>query len=503
MRELRLAAAVTLAAIVTLSLAPAPSSAAVRPLVTGISDFESTNLADQVVFDRIRAAGARFVRISLTWRSVAPLIRPPIWDPTNPADLNYRWGNVDTQVREAVGAGLTPLVQIYTAPEWAERCRIDSGRGAPCDPRPEDVSQFATAAARRYSGAFGGLPRVRYWELFNEPNLDYYFNPQFRDGRPVSPDLYRALLRAFAPAINSVSSSNLIVGPGMAPIGVPGDAIAPLNFMRRLLCMRGLRHPRPAGNCDGKIPFDVWTTNPYTAGGPTHRATGPNDVSLGDLPEMMRLLRASERAGRIESELHPVPFWITEFSWDSKPPDPGGLSPRILARWSAEAMYRAWRAGISKFFWLGIRDEANPQNKPSWLIENSGLYLRGQSLADDKPKRVLYAFRFPFVAFRDKAGVRVWGRIPTSSRGTVEIQVRRSGRWRRLAMLDADRSGIFGGVLPTRYGHRKRGLVRARAAGTTSLPFSLHYVGDFFAPPFGLAPGEAHVPQRSEAAQRW
>src|SRR3954451_12035937 len=317
-----------------------------QPLATGISDPDSTGSGSPVAFQRIREAGARWVRITIEWKKVAPRIKPVVWDPSNPADLNYQWGNLDAQVVEATNAGLTPLVQIFTAPQWAEGCDVPQYPNAPCDPHPADAAAFAQAVARRYSGDFHGLPRVRYWELFNEPNLTLYFNPQFRNHKPVSPILYRRLISAFAPAINSVHESNLIVGPGMAPLGTAGFSLSPLDFMRRLLCMKGRRHPVPKSGCRQKTPFDVWTTNPYTSRGPTHSAAGPDDVSLGDLPDMVRLLRAAERAGQIKTQLHPIPFWVTEFSWDSKPPDPGGLAWGILARWTSEAMYRCWLAGV-------------------------------------------------------------------------------------------------------------------------------------------------------------
>ena len=51
---------------------------------------------------------------------------------------------------------------------------------------------FATAAAGRFSGSFGGHPRVRYWGVWNEPNLSTFLQPQYRGGRPYSPLLYRA-----------------------------------------------------------------------------------------------------------------------------------------------------------------------------------------------------------------------------------------------------------------------------------------------------------------------
>jgi hypothetical protein len=491
----RLAAAAATACALLLSLA---ADSPARPLDTGVVDVEAFN-GDTRAFARTKAAGSRFVRLTLPWRVVAPQSEPLIWDAGNPADHNYDWSSFDRQIRGAVAAGLVPVAQIETVPAWAQGCRREQAPYAPCDPDPRDVAAFARAAAHRYDGGFLGLPRVRYWMLFNEPNTDFYFNPQFRDGKPVSPLLYRRLINAFAPAIDSADRSNVIVGPGLTPVEFKRFSIGPLEFMRRLLCMRGHRHPRPTRRCGGKTTFDVWAHNPYTTGGPTHEAAGRDEVSLGDLPEMARLLRAAERAGRIRTDLRRVPFWVTEFAWDSKPPDPGGLAWRIHARWVAEAMYRAWRAGVSAFFWFGLRDPAPSREPPHTTVE-SGLYLRGETFAGDRPKRVLHAFRFPFVAFRGARGIRVWGRTPTSSAGPVRIEVRKGRRWRRIAVLRADRNGIFGKVVRTRFGRGKRGLVRARYRKRVALPFSLRYIGDFYAPPFGLAPGQSHVPQRSLTA---
>jgi hypothetical protein len=467
-----------------------------RPLDTGVADPEAYALGNPLAFAHTKKAGARFVRVGANWAAIAPAEEPVVWNPSNPADPNYHWDGIDREVSLAVSSGLVPLVQIFTAPRWAQRCQIPDSN-ALCDPDPQAVAEFAQAIASRYGGGFLGLPRVRYWELFNEPNSDFYFYPQFRDGKVVSPLLYRTLINAFSAAVKAVQRSNLVIGPGLTPLGYKRFSLAPLNFMRRLLCMRGRAHPRPGG-CRDKTAFDIWSTNPYTTGGPTHHAADPDEVSLGDLPEMTRLLRAAERAARIRSALHPVPFWVTEFSWDSKPPDPGGLSWKILARWSAEAMYRAWHAGVSAFFWFGIRDRSNPSHVPPHLIENSGLYLRGRTVADDKPKRVFYAFRFPFVAFRGKSAIRVWGRTPNSAPGRVPVEVKVGRRWHRIATLHANRHGIFGKLVSTRYARKKRGLVRASYRGRHSLPFSLRYVGDFYAPPFGLAPGESHVPQSND-----
>ena len=480
---LRLSAAIALAAIAALALPPASASTAGRPMVTGIADPDSTDLAVPLVFQRIHDAGARFVRLTLLWRDIAPASEPiQPWDPTDPGDVNYDWSLPDREVRQAVEAGLEPIVQIYTAPDWAQRCPDTTPQRAPCDPDPAATGQFAEAAARRYGGGFLDLPRVGYWELFNEPNLATYFHPQYRDGKPVSPLLYRDLQNAFTDAVKGVNPSNLVIGPDMAPLRGTG-ALAPLDFMRRMLCMSGRRHPRPSNSCDERTRFDIAAINPYTSGSPTHHARGPDEVSLGDLGELQRLLRAAQRAGRLESDLHPVALWVTEFSWDSRPPDPGGLPWRIHARWAAEAIYRAWNAGVTAFLWNKLRDQ-DPKAGPDFFAQG-GLYLRGATLAEDRPKRVLHAFRFPFVAFRAAGGVRVWGRTPSSRPGPVTIEVREGGGWRSIGDLSANRFGVFRRVLSTGYGQGRRGLVRARDDGQPSLPFSLRPVPDFYTPPFG------------------
>ena len=477
----RIAAAAIALALVSCCAALSPAPASARALATGVADPEATNLGDQLVFNRIHDAGGTFVRITVDWHRVAPVSEPNSWNPGDPLDPNYDWSQVDRQVVAARAASLEPWMQIYGAPKWAQGCRSrDRSYFAPCDPDPNALATFAKAAARRYNGDMG-FPAVRYWQVENEPNLFLFFNPQFKNGKPVSPQLYRVLVNHFTPAVKSVNSSNLVIAGGLAPLQRPGG-LGPMDFMRRMLCMRGRRHP--VKSCNQTATFDIWATDPYTTGGPTHHAAGPDDVSLGDLPEMTRLLRAADRAGRIDSPLNQTPFWIAEFSWDSKPPDPGGLPIKLHARWAAEALYRAWKAGVTTFLWFELRDQ-DPGNKPYSETVQSGLYFRGATVADDRPKLTLKAFHFPFVAFRRHRGIDVWGRTPDSKSGLVLISAQQGGEWRVIRSLRADRNGIFQGFVKTGYGRGGKGQVRAGYGATVSVPFSLQPVHDFYQPPFG------------------
>jgi hypothetical protein len=470
--------------LLLLSATP-PAGARARPFVTGISgvgDFSPLS------FSRTREAGASFVRLVVDWPMVAPKNQPASWEPENPADPHYDWAYIDSGVIEAVRAGLTPVLLIDGAPTWAQRCSSPPGLQDSnlCDPDPTALAAFATAAARRYSGSFGGLPDVRYWQGLNEPNLTLFFFPQFNTQmQALSPGMYRALINSFYAAIKAVDPANLVLAAGLGPTELKGYNIGPMRFTRDLLCMKGTTHPKPIpGKCKGGVHFDIFDIHPYTTGGPTHEGQ-PNDVQMGDLSKLQTLLRAADKAGRIRGAHKHTPLWITEFGWDSSPPDPGGLPMSTLTQWSAEAFHEAWAAGVSHFFWYTLVDEPLRQNIPANLTVQSGLYFRDGSIAEDQPKEVLGSFEFPFTAIAGKAGLEVWGRTPSSAPGRVAIQVVRGGNWRTIASLTADQRGVFGTTLKTAYGRNKKGFARAVFGFGTAIPFPMKRVGDFHHPPFG------------------
>jgi hypothetical protein len=482
------------AGALTAALLVPGSAGASRPLRTAVVDAGPFNVPARMpdAFDGVRAAGATAIRIYAIWRRTAPASRPANFDPANPADPAYDWSLLDEQVRLAKARRLEPILSIEGAPDWAEG--PGEGLAGTVRPSPTEFGLFAQAAARRYSGSFEGLPRVRYWQAWNEPNYFRHLGPQYdtplsqpvrRSSRLLSPDIYRALVNSFADAVHGVNAGNLVIAGGLSPFGNEnaGTHVArTLPFMRALLCMT--RRNRPQPGCAKRIKLDVWSHHPYTSGGPTHHALSPDDVSLGDLPEMRRLLRAAVRAKHIVSRRR-VDFWATELSWDTDPPDPNAVPMRLHRRWVAEALYRMWLNGISLVTWFQIRDSSS--RVAGEHVFQSGLYFEcdGGVLCGG-PKPSLTAFRFPFVAFTSGDGVLVWGRTPWGRRGRVVIE-RRGSRWRKVVTLQSDRYGIF----TRRLRAPRRGYMRARllpASGRVaelSVPFSLRRVPDRPVDPFG------------------
>lgn len=477
--------ALVLLATTVLLAAAHPPAASARPLITGVTDLGSSA---PLAYTRTRETGARLVRIPLNWQSAVPGTEPANWDPEDPLDPNYNWETSDAEVSRAVQAGLTPVLQVGGVPKWAQRC--DTPPSLPfyvlCDPAPAAFATFAAAAARRYSGQIAGVPRVQYWQALNEPNLSLYFFPQFNTaGEALSPGLYRSLLNSFYGAVKSVDPSNLVLAAGLGPIAIPQWTIGPMSFARQLLCMQGTRKPHPTkGDCEGGVHFDIFAIQPYTTGSPTHEGK-VNDVEMGDLPKLQALIKAADSAGRIKGQYRRTPLWITEFSWDTNPPDPGGLPMKIETRWVAEALYRAWSAGVTRFFWFSLRDAEHGPTTSYKEAYESGLYFRGATLEGDQPKPILSAFRFPFVSYPLKNGLSFWGRTPSSKPGRVAIQLRKGGRWVKALVTKADKAGIFHGLIRSGYGGGKSGQVRAVYQGQPSTPFSMRPVPDFIHPPFG------------------
>ncbi len=438
------------------------STPGTAPLVTGLVDPMLFNSAQrETAFALSRSAGAKFVRIEVPWQAIAPRTRPAGFVADDPASPGYSWAGMDATVAAAASARVTPILNVVGIPRWAYAKRPKPALAG--IPKASELGAFAKALARHYDGT-GGLPAEHVFQVWNEPNLSL-------DLGPVSASAYRGMVNAFANAVHGVDGSNVVVAGALDPFGHPKSkkqrwySVSPLTFMRSLLCLSKGSHPH--STCHNAVHFDVWSHHPYTFGGPFGHAKHPDDVELGDLPEMRALLKAGKRLHHIVSS-RPVKFWVTEFGWDSRPPRPHAAPMGLAARWTAESLHQMWLAGVSLVTWFDLQD------RPSPSPYQSGLYFHSSSLTSARPKPMRTAFRFPFVAYRHGSTVSVWGRDATSDKERVTVQLRhgKSGRWKTVAYVVANGSGIYRATLKVRAA--KRDWLRAIAPGSgKSLPFSL------------------------------
>lgn len=464
MRKLAPLALALVCALVAIPVGTAGAGGFMTGFADGIYEISST---PGVWLDRTVAAGAQLVLLPVDWAAISPQPPPAGTSPSDPANPEYNWGTLDTAVRGATARGLTVAFTVAGGgggPPWADGPhRPASAQPGTWRPNAGALESFARALARRYSGGFdpggGVLPRVRYYQGWSEPNLPNHLTPQWVRVRghwvAESAIIYRGLLNAFYAGVKSVNRSNLVITGGTAPFGDPpgGPRVPPAAFVRQMLCLNGRLAPQ---RCPNPAHFDILAHHPYSVGGPFQHAFNPDDASLPDIGKLTRPLAVARRTGRALPRGRKQ-VWVTEFSWDSKPPDPHAVPMGTWERWMQEAFYELWSEGVDAIAWYLLVDQpCVPSCADSY---QSGVYY-----VNGSPKPGLSAFRFPFVVRpRSHRKTLVWGISPEA--GTVLVQRLSTHGWRTVARFRVGAHGVFTRTLRVG-GHPS---MRAVVGGETSL----------------------------------
>jgi hypothetical protein len=461
-----LAAAIAITVVVAGLGAPASSA---RELRTGFTDNAIFDPSAQGQLhrgrwlDKAKDAKAGIIRISVDWRNTA---RNKPKTPANPNDPAYGFARLDESIRAATMRGLDVVLTVYRAPEWAEGKhppkRIQPGAWKP---NPRAYGKFGQALARRYSGHFHGLPRVRYFEVWTEPNLTQFLAPQWKGKRMFAPRRYRALLNHFYAGVHAAQKKATVIGGSTSPFGdsrkhqlyPTHPRMHPMVFLRTVLCLNGKL--KRAKNCKRGPHLDAVSAHPINfANGPNYKPHSNNDLQVANFSRLGRVVRAAKRAGTLRPKRR-KPLWATEAGMLSNPPNPKGAPVEKHARWIEQSLYLLWKQGASVVLNLNIRDtQYDPNHAPSgqW---NTGIYFH-----NGNRKPAAQAFRFPFVTDRkSRSLVRAWGKAPRS--GELEIQVQKQGEWRAKKRLKVQAGKIFKPTLRL----RGRATLRARLRGETSI----------------------------------
>ncbi len=415
------------------------------------------------LFDETAKAGAGVVRLNAFWFRVAPS-RPA--DPRNPTDPAYRFDELDAAVRSATKRGLRVLLTLQRAPEWAESEPNGEDRGA-WKPDVNAFGDYAHAVATRYSGSFddpfdpaGPLPRVRYFQAWNEANLEKFYAPQRAGGRSVSADRYRLLLNHAHDELKAVDPANVVVVAGTGPKGPSAPTrTAPLEWWRRLLCLNDRLRPKPG--CPAAR-FDVFDHHPITVEHPPTAHGRDGEILIADYHRLTRLLHAAERQGTVGGPAQHEQ-WASEIYWETDPPETRrGYPEKQAARFLEQGIYLLARQDVDVILNFFMIDA--PLTRPGDVANVQGGLLDARGRRKDS----FTAFRFPFVVDRrSKRSALAWGIAPR--KGVVAIQRRRRGRdrlgWKTVARIRAGDSDVFRKRIPL----RGRAELRARIRQDKSL----------------------------------
>lgn len=321
------------------------------------------------------------------------------------------------------------------------------------------------------------LPRVDTWSIWNEPNYPSWLRPIWRENRPkrardmvaVAPHHYRRLVDAAWAGLGASGHGRdrILIGE-TSPRGAKnprdlGDAMAPIEFARELYCLRAnlrpyagraakLRHC-PVGRRQrrafrGAHPALFATAgfahHPYSLGRrrwrlPTWRHPRKDNAPIANIGRLVRTLdRATARWGSRTR----MPVWITEYGYQTKPPDPlVGVAPRRqgpLSAWGEEIAYRNPRvASIAQFLFVddGPVPGLSGNDPRRWITWQSGLYD-----LDRNPKPALRDYTRPIHTRQQGRRVRVFGGYRPPATGvpiSASVEYSPAGRrgWRTLRRL--------------------------------------------------------------------
>ena len=426
----------------------------------------------------LRHLGVGLVRVGIHWSFIAP-------DPTsrkapkfNAADPNAypagAWASTDAIVRDAAADKLKLLfVPTAFAPYWAQGPKAPARPGGAYNvdqawkPSASDYGQFVRAVATRYSGHFTPpgsltpLPRVSYWEIYNEPNFGEDIAPQAIDGSRVlyAPTVFRSLVNAGWSALHATGHGHdtILFGalaahglpqvPAKRGAGLPGNygETKPISFIRALYCVDNNYRPyRGSAAAIRSCPTTAAASrrfraqnpalfnatgvsdHPYPANQPPNQALS-SDPNTTDLSQLPHLITALDRIQRIYGSRKRFPIWNDEYSYITDPPNaslPGGrskschchyVSPATAASYINWAEYLSWENPriVSTMQYL-LYDPNPTVGTPEYGGFASGL-LYYPTVLGGGPKPAYFAYRMPIflpkTSTREGNTLEVWGGV--------------------------------------------------------------------------------------------
>jgi len=417
-----------------------------------------------------KSLGTDVVKIQLLWSDVAPFggRKPAGFDATDPS--SYHWDTYPGAVNAILAAGMQPYLSIGgRAPAWATH---GAGRAGTSRPSAKEFGLFAQAVGRQF-------PNVHIWSMWNEPNLFSWLSPQRKRGVPQSPSIYRRLYLAGHAGLRATGhgADRILIGELMPRGGNSSRKIRPLDFLREMVCLdRNYRQYRGAEararGCTkvGRLPTSGLAYHPYTLRGGPAVNDGPGDAAIGQLGRVTKTLNAIARRGKLPRRL---PLWITEFGYQTSPPDPYfGVRLKRAAAFMDVSEWVAFRnRRVASYSQYTLQDD--PPRTSGGPFQRWSTWQSGLRFGDGRTKPYVYgAFRLPFLVRSlgpDVVELFGGGRSGAGPVATVEAKAR-GGRYRSIASLPVNEAGYFRQIVRLKNAFRHTFRVKLGGLSRTKRP---------------------------------
>jgi Cellulase (glycosyl hydrolase family 5) len=173
-----------------------------------LTDAGNTALGEYL--DEVVESGSDWIRVACSWQNVQGGANP------NPS---YNWAAPDRLISYAQARGLKVILTISHCPRWAalnSAITTTSWRAPSLETLTEGGawSVWCAAVATRYGVGSAYADTVKWFEIWNEPNLKAFWQ-----GESPNVNKYIAMLTRAYDAIKAVNSANQVMNAGLAGIG--------------------------------------------------------------------------------------------------------------------------------------------------------------------------------------------------------------------------------------------------------------------------------------------
>jgi hypothetical protein len=400
----------------------------------------SPELRDQTL-DEIKAFGVRRIRILVYWNTVVrqnnSASKPADLTENDPESPGYDWSRYDAVFAAAKQRDIQVIPTITgPVPRWATGRK----KGHLFKPDRARFAAFVEAVGKRYGDQVG------IWSIWNEPNQPQFLAPQFEDGKPYSPFLYRALYQGALQGLGaSGNGGDKVLAGETSPRG-NSNIVAPVTFAK--LFFRGR-----------KLNVDGWAHHPYTTKDGPFFTPGRTDVTIGVIAKLVKTLDRYAPNRRLG-------VYLTEFGIQSKPDPIYGVPQQRQAEYRAISEKIAYdNPRVRAFSQYLMRDD-----QPRSGADRFGGFESGLRLADGTPKLSYDAYRLPLVATQRVDKVKLWGLVrPAGGATTVALQQRDGQAWTDLGQVGTDARGAFTKTVAYKKGREFRVLWGAFSGPPTDI----------------------------------
>ena len=303
----------------------------------------------RLAIEMVANAGFGWIRQEFPWEDIE------IHGPGDFVDRRHdpprsSWEKYDQIVDLAEAHGIRIIARLSNPPEWTRAAGEGAGTFAP----PDDLAaygDFVETVVRRYQG------RIRYYQIWNEPNI----YPEWGE-QPVDAAQYVELLKVGYTRAKAADPEVVVIAGALA---------ATIELDRHPHCLADVLFLQQMYDAGAAPYFDVLAMQGYGLwSGPYDRRMQPRVLNFS---RPLYIRDVMVRNGDAHK-----PIWLSEVAWNALPPDSplppayGRVSQAQQARYAVLAYHRLqsewpW-LGVANYWFLKQADDHERESSPQYYF---------------------------------------------------------------------------------------------------------------------------------------